>query len=836
VSKKLYICVLVIFLLVLVIDSYAELISEISSYEQNRNVITFICGQAKVNISLCTDDMFRVRLAQTGKFYPDSPWVVLKYNWLPVDYKIVDKIKYYQIETKKLYINIAKKPFIISVIDKKTGKLVNRDNAEYRLSWDKTRVRCDKDMLPEEKFYGFGERFGSPINKRGKDIPIEVVDAYHTATDTMTYVPVPFFMSSVGYGIFFNNSGRSIFRLGTESPDRYSFESPTEDMDYYFIYGPEFKHIIELYTELTGRPKLPPLWTFGFGIIHNSGEKGTKLIADKFREIWLPCDIIGMDDAWADCNGNFMWQYKDCEESPDDCDTSFYPNPVKMLEYVRNKGFKTWVWIVPNIMPGKTCGDNVSYGIEKGFFVKQSDNKTDYGIKIWAGTGYYPDFTNSEAKEWFKSLTKNIRTTKYHSQPNVIAQPDVFKTDDGEYLPYDARLSVGWFGVPDSFNTGEEFHNIYPMLYNNAVCDATRERIGRGFTLYRSGGPGSQRSPTLWGGDQSSTFEAMKLALNAQMSITLSGFSFWNHDIGGCDDAKPTDELAKRWIAQYGMFLPQPFINDWRNEGRLPWQYSEDVQNVLRKYCKLHYRLIPYIYTYAYESTRNGSPMTRPLIYEFQSDTNTHLCADEFLYGEYILVAPVYVQGATNREIYLPEGKWTDYWTETVYEGKQMINYSADVDRLPILIRAGAIIPMWPEMNYVGEKEPNPITLDIFPDSLSSFIMYEDDGTSSEYENGAFSTTKFECIRTTDTITVRIGERKGAYKTMPSTRYYFLQVHNVVNKPIEVKRGSLVLQKCKTLKELETAIEGWYYDTDKKIAYIKPLQNLTVEFNIIIRQ
>jgi len=808
-------------------------IGNITSYTQDGSTITFTCGTAKVKVFIYTDDLIRIRLAPTGTFNPEEPWVVQKYNWTYIPYTFTDSGTYYQIGTNKLVIRINKSPFIVSFYDKNMN-LLNKDHNTYRMGWDGSSVRCDKDMQTNDKFYGFGERFGAPANKRGKTIPMDTSDAYHTTVDDYTYCSIPFFMSPVGYGIYFHNSGKAYFRLGTDASDRYSFESPTEDMDYYFFYGPDFKSILIRYTELTGRPKLPPLWTFGFGMIHNNGESETKSIADQFRSNDFPGDGIGMDDLWKDCNGNFMWHWKDCIEAPSDCNWGYYPSPVTMLDYVKQRHFKTWVWIVPSILDGTTCGNNQEDGIANNYFVKRPDGTTDYPISPWYGTGYYVDFTKPAAKTWYKELTKNVRTTPYHPAPytNVPAQPDVFKTDDGEYMPSDARVSIGWFGQAGSYNTGAEFDNIYPMLYNNAVCDATRERIGRGFTLYRAGGPGSQRSPTIWGGDQNSTFQAMQCAMNAQISISLSGISFWNHDIGGCDDARPSDELYTRWVAEYGMFLPQPFVNDWRNNQRQPWDYGTTVQANVRKYLHLHYRLIPYIYKYAYEATQNGLPMLRPLILEYVNDPNTHNRDYDYLYGEYFLVAPVYTSGQTTRSIYLPQGKWTNYWTEERFTGPQTINFSAPVGTLPLLVKGGAIIPMWPEMHWVMELEPNPITLDIFPDGTSEFVMYEDDGTSADWELGAYATTRFECIENANSITVNIGARTGSYTGMPTSRYYRLQVHHIANTPAEVRRDSTILTKYNSSSELDAASEGWYYDTTKKIVYVKPSQSISGAFQI----
>jgi len=819
-------------------------VGNVTSYQQNGSSFVFTCGTPKVLVSFFAEDMVRVRMAQFGTFPPNPPWVVQKYDWDPVTVTPSDQGAYYELATARLRVRVQKSPCVISFYTM-DNRLISKDHDTYRMAFDSGSFRVDKDVQAGDKFFGFGERFANGANKFGKVIPMVTDDAYHTDTDDHTYLSAPFFCSPMGYGIYFNNPGadspglnkRCVFRLGTDAANRWSFESHTGDLDYFFIYGPDLLHVIDRYTELTGRPKLPPLWTFGLGLIVNGfGTDTGRTACDQFRSNDIPADMMGFDDLWKDCNGNFKWFWKDCIESPGDCNWGS-STVVPDLAYMKSIGFKTWVWIVPSILDGPTCGDNQETGIANNWFVKQANGITDYTISPWYGAGYYVDFTQQTATEWYKSLCKDVRTTAYHPDPykNVSAQPDVFKTDDGEYMPHDARVKVGWYGQQGSFNTGLEFDNLFPMLYNNAVCDSVRERTGRGFTLYRAGFAGSQRSPTIWGGDQESTFTAMRLALNAQISCAYSGISFWNHDIGGCDDARPSDELYQRWVAEYGMFLPQPFINDWRSGGRRPWQYNATVLGTVRRYAKLHYRLIPYIYRYAYDATQTGAPMLRPVSMVYAADAATHSRDYDYLYGEYFLVAPVYTAGATTRQVYLPAGsRWTNYWTEERHAGGQTITFSCPVGTLPLLVKGGAIIPMWPEMSYVLEREPNPITLDIYPEGASSFTLYEDDGVSAAWEGGAYATTRFECAVGTGSVLVRIGARQGGYAGMPAVRYYRLQVHHVDVQPVEVRRGATALTMYTSSGALAAAGEGWWYDTARRTVHVKPSSGVAGAFDIRI--
>jgi alpha-glucosidase (family GH31 glycosyl hydrolase) len=309
----------------------------------------------------------------------------------------------------------------------------------------------------------------------------------------------------------------------------------------------------------------------------------------------------------------------------------------------------------------------------------------------------------------------------------------------------------------------------------------------------------------------------------------LSGFPFWGNDLGGFP-TKPSSRLHVRWAAQFGTFCPLFRVHGIayspRVGGREPWCYDLEAQEIFRKYDELRYLLIPYIYTYAHEACKAGLPIMRAMVLEYQNDENAMGKDLQYMFGEYILVAPVtreYLRVSDmsligKKEVYLPKGKWIDYWTHEIYEGPASINYTADLGTIPLFIKAGAIIPMAPRMSYVGEREVDPLLLDIYPLENNTFSLYEDDGTTLEYRENFFTTQAFDLRVMGDEMRIRIGICEGAYRGMPSQRRYILKVNCMPEKPSSITIENRELKEYENIDNVE---EGWYYDFNRKITFIK---------------
>lgn len=693
----------------------------------------------RIYVEIYSDRLIRFRLSseteKTGNEYRKilQPLVFEDNQPLPT-FDIVELDEQIEIHTQWLNIVITKAPFQFRVYNR-AGKtpLWGEQRSDFNvreslripsLSLYKSNGQIQKvvdsfTLSPDEHLYGFGEKF-TLINKRGQRIIAWNEDALGVETER-AYKNVPFFMSSKGYGVFINTTGQITHYVGYPplSSASYVLEVEDEQLDYFLIWGPLFKDILNQYTVLTGKAPIPPKWSFGLWIsrcyYHN--RQIVEQVAEKMRELDIPCDVITFDSYWMRDGQlcDFLW------------DEERFPNPKEMINHLKGQGYKICLWEHPYV---SVESELFKEGEEKGYFLVKSDGSTyiihtglvraSHKLEGFQGLGTAGtfgdlppappvaiiDFTNPEAVEWYQDRHKILL------QMGV----DVFKTDFGEQVPYDAYS-------PYSGLTGKQLHNLYPLLYNRAVFEITREVKGRGIVWARSAWAGSQRYPVHWSGDPQTTFSSMASSLRGGLSLGLSGIPFWSHDIGGFYGKKPNPKLYIRW-AQFGLLSSHARCHG--TTPREPWEYGNEALRIFRTYAKLRYRLIPYLYSYAHIASRTGLPVMRPLLLEYQDDPNTYDKDLQYLLGEWILIAPLFDE-TDRRTVYLPRGRWVDYWTQKAYVGPRYLNYKAPIEILPLFIRTGTILPLGPEMQYIGEKPFDPITLEVYPDKDSSFTLYDDD-------------------------------------------------------------------------------------------------------------
>lgn len=555
-----------------------------------------------------------------------------------------------------------------------------------------TQVFETATLWHDEHFYGFGEKFSS-LDKRGQSIQLWQTNATGN-TWPQSYKNVPFFISTRGYGLFINSSYPIQYHMGDRSHTRYSFHVQHDLLDYYFIYGPKIKDIIPRYTLITGAPTLPPLWSFGLWMSRMSyrSQDEVESIADQLRANDVPCDVIHIDTDWF--------------EHPWVNDLTFsrerFPNPKQMIERLRAKGFRLSLWQLPYIA---TESRLYAEGARNGFFAKREDG-SPYLINGFFGPAAVIDFSNPAAVAWYQSKVR----------PLLEMGVSAIKTDFGEGAPPDA-----YYANID----GLAMHNLYPLLYNCAIFELTQDVTGEGIVWGRSAYAGSQRYPVHWGGDPASLWEDLANLWHGGLGLGLCGFPFWSVDIGGFAGT-PTRELYIRW-AQAALFVTHP-----RAHGpihREPWSFGEDALRIFRQYAKLRYRLMPYVWSSAVRSVETSLPVMRPLLLDWQDDPTTATIDDQWLFGEYLLIAPI-LDEYNERAIYLPDGRWFAFCSGQVIDGPRWISRRAPLDELPIYVRGGAIIPMAPEMSYTGEKAWDPLTLLVYPFGRSSFTFVDKDGVA----------------------------------------------------------------------------------------------------------
>lgn len=524
-------------------------------------------------------------------------------------------------------------------------------------------------LAPNEKIFGCGESFG-PLNKVGQRVHLFVTDPQGPETDQQ-YKPIPFFMSNRGYGMFMHTSAPVTCDFGATNINVNKLFMGDETMDFFVFFG-EPKDILNEYTEIVGKPGMPPLWSFGTWMsrITYFSQKDGYDVAENLRKHKIPSDVIHFDTGWFETD----WQ----------CDYQFarnrFSDPQLMLDDLKNKGFHTCLWQLPYFTPKNRFFSEL---IEKDLYVKNGKGELPYEDVVL-------DFSNPNTVKWYQDKLANL----------IKMGVGAIKVDFGEAAPFN--------GIYASGKSGFYEHNLYPLRYNKAVADIIKEVHGENIIWARSAWAGSQRYPLHWGGDAENTDMGMLGTLRGGLSFGLSGFSFWSHDIGGFVTSTP-EELYRRW-------LPLGFLcSHTRAHGAPPtepWLYNESFLKAFRQNAELKYKLMPYVYAQAKECSEKGLPMMRALFVEYPHDAGAWLVEDEYLFGSQMLVAPM-MESGMERDVYLPEGKWIDYQTGKVYTGGWHTIPVGTVQAV-ILVRDGSVLPHIKLAQNTGEMDWSQIELKVY--------------------------------------------------------------------------------------------------------------------------
>lgn len=504
-------------------------------------------------------------------------------------------------------------------------------------------------LSPDEKLFGGGESF-TRLDKRGQKMVLYTYDAYSAQTPYM-YKPVPFFMSSRGYGMFVHTSAPLTLDLGASYDGANVIYLGDDYLDLFVFLGSP-KEVLTEYTALTGRAPTPPLWSFGLwmGRETYSSEEETREVAKKLREHRIPSDVVHLDTGWT--------------EVPHRCDFEFspsrFPNPQKMLSDLKEAGLRVSLWQLPYLNP---MNELHSEAVEKDYGVLSANGKPPVDDAV-------VDLSNPEAVEWYQGKLKKL----------LEKGVGIFTADFGEAAP----LS----GIYAARHGGFHEHNLYPLRYNRAVAEVTERMTGNGVIFARGAWAGSQRYPLHWGGDAENTDTALAATLRAGLSLGLCGFSFWGHFIGGFAFESPPD-LYLRWLA-FGALCSHTRCHG--APPTEPWEYGEAFMDDFRRIVELKYRLMPYVYAQARLASENGHPMIRPLFFEYPEDKTSWHIEDEYLFGTDLLVAPL-MEDVASRDVYLPPGLWIDYQSAEIYEGARWHRIRAGDVPVVMLVRDGAAIP-----------------------------------------------------------------------------------------------------------------------------------------------
>ncbi|TFE29909.1 alpha-xylosidase [Cohnella luojiensis] len=532
-----------------------------------------------------------------------------------------------------------------------------------------------------ETVYGLGERF-TPFVKNGQVVDIWNEDG-GTASE-QAYKNVPFYITNRGYGVFVNHPELVSFEVGSEIVSKTQFSVQGESLEYFLIGGETLKDVLRNYTSLTGKPALPPAWSYGLWLTTsfttNYDEATVTSFVEGMAERDLPLAVFHFDCFW-------MKEYEWCNF---EWDERVFPDPVGMLQRLKAKGLKICVWINPYIAQRSALFDE---GMEKGYLLKKTDGSV-WQWDLWQYGMGIVDFTNPAACEWFKDKLGAL----------LDMGVDSFKTDFGERIPTDVVYYDG--------SDPQQMHNYYTQLYNKVVFELLEEKRGKGEAALfaRSATAGGQQFPVHWGGDCEATYESMAESLRGGLSLGLSGFGYWSHDIGGFEQSSPPD-LYKRWV-QFGLLSSHSRLHG-STSYRVPWLYDEEAVDVLRFFTKLKIRLMPYLFGKSVESSNIGIPLMRAMVLEFGNDPTCEYVDRQYMLGDSLLVAPIFnPEGESS--YYLPHGTWTHFLTGEKVQGGVWRKECYDYFSLPLYARENSLIPVGAEENRPDYDYSDGVTLHLF--------------------------------------------------------------------------------------------------------------------------
>ncbi len=600
-----------------------------------------------------------------------------------------------------------------------------------------------------ELIYGLGERFGAFV-RNGQTVDIWNEDG-GTSTE-QSYKNIPFYLSNKGYGVLVNHTEKVSFEIGTEAVTKTEFSVRGEMLDYYLINGPAMKDVLRRYTDLTGKPALPPAWTFGLWLstsfTTNYDEETVMKFIDGMAERDIPLSVFHFDCFWMK---EFHWS--------DFCwDERVFPDPKGMIGRIKARGLRVCVWINPYIGQESVLFDE---GMEKGYFLKRPDGSV-WQWDMWQPGMAVVDFTNPEACGWFQDKLEGL----------LEMGVDCFKTDFGERIPVDCVYYNGLHPV--------KMHNYYTYLYNKTVFELLERKRGKqeAVLFARSATVGGQKYPVHWGGDCQSDYESMEESLRGGLSLQMSGFGFWSHDIGGFEHTS-TPDVYKRWCA-FGLLSSHSRLHG-STSYRVPWVYDEEAVDVLRFFARLKARLMPYLFKTAMQVHLEGIPSMRAMVLEFAEDRTCHYLAQQYLLGDSLLVAPVLNEEGIG-EYYLPEGIWTDFLTGEQKEGARWYRQHCGYQEIPLMVRPNSIIAL-------GAREDTP-EYD-YADDVTFYVYEPKDVETEVYDMAGKRAAKLRVVRDGEMIAIEAQTNKPF-----TVRLIHMEADSAEGAELSIVSGDSVLKNC----------------------------------------
>lgn len=690
------------------------------NYEINDNNINIYFSNIKITLTIFENDIVKVFI---GDKYEES----ISTNGVVGD---LGKGEFIVEEDSNFLVIKGKK--VLTFVDKNTTEISFRDlegniiNEDFQPSFkdEKGNVYISKvnDCLA---YYGLGEK-GGDLNKKGCYTENFNTDDPETDDDSVTYYKtIPFYVAlkeEATYGIFFDNSFRSYFDMGKEMGDRIFFGAIGGQIQYYFIPGENIKEVVKNYTALTGRMEMPPLWSLGYQQCRFSyfSQEEVRELVKTFEEKDIPLDVVYLDIDYMD--GFRVMTFK----------TPNFDDAAGLISDLKEKGIRTITIIDPGVKVDEEY-PVFKRGKEGNHFTKKLDGEMFIGA-VWPGDSAFPDFSNKDCREWWKSeLKKFISEHGMDGIWNDMNEPCVFNNDHKTML--ETCLHNSDNGVIEH----KEFHNRYGFEMSRCSKEAQEELHPneRGFSMTRATYAGGQRYSSVWTGDNMSLWSQMRMSISMNANLGISGFSFVGNDVSGFG-LDSSEELFIRWMEM------GPFIPIFRNHSNMytrrqePWAFGPRAEKIAKKSIELRYELLPYIYDLYYISHKEGLPIFRPMIMEYEKDMNLLNMREQFMLGENMIVAPVLYEGERSKTVYLPKGSWFNYFTMEKLQGGKWYKLPCELDEILVFVKEGAIIPTYNKKFRNVKERPNNILLKVFGESAKGF-HYNDDGHTMEYLEGKYT-------------------------------------------------------------------------------------------------
>jgi len=721
-----------------------------------------------MRIQVCTDSIVHVLYTPTSSFSSRPDYVVTKTNWPAVRWDMQSTDREVSLTTARLKITVNRSDAVVVFSDLSGKRLLTegpKTMTPVRVNGEDTYEAEDVFSVynSREAFYGLGQQQSGVWNYRGELVEL---------SQDNSVVAVPLLISSNGYGLFWNNTSRS--RFNNRFVHALYMSSEVADViDYYFLYGPELDTIVAAYRDMTGPAPLFGKWAYGYWQCKNRYRSQDEIlsVARKYRDLHIPIDNIVQDWFWWTAKGSFLFNKN-------------YPDPKAMMDDLHQNHFHLMISVWPFFDPGSAVYDEMN---RRGYFIDRTKVEGTHP----AGMALY-DASNPQARAYYwEQMNKALFRIGADAWWLDTTEPSTSGQEANILLRN--QIAIG---------SGARYANIYSLLttagvYQGQLSETDSKRV---FILTRSGFAGLQRNAAaVWSGDIASDFETYKRQIPAGLNFSLSGIPYWTTDIGGFFIGNPDDpayrELFVRWF-QYGTFCPIFRVHGTRtndpkelalegpdaarmmtdlngvrrNDQNELWSYGPEAQRILVDFDRLRYRLMPYIYSMAWKTTSEGYTPMRALAMDFRTDGRALNIGDQFMFGPALLVNPVTEPGATSRNLYLPKTVWYDFWTGVSMPGGKAIDAAAPLDRIPLYVRAGSIVPVGPDVEYAAAKPVDPIELRVYQGADGDFTLYEDENDTYNYQKGVYATIPIHWDTAGKTLT--IGKRKGSFPGMLENRTF----------------------------------------------------------------